>query len=252
MAPLLKRTGAWAVLLCALLLSAPPARAIIFDDEALERRLNELEERIARLEATMQQLATKLNQASAKDQELIDLIRAFQGNIEELGHQIAQHQEDNQGLIRDIDGALRAEIADIVARMDGIETAVQSASVLPEDQLYEAGYDNHQAGNFTEAIRVFTQLVEHYPESELAGNAHYWIGLSHLSLGNHDDATATLKDFVESHPNSARAPEAMLHLADAYAATGNKDATRQTLEGLIKVYPSSLAADSARQRIKTL
>lgn len=249
---LLTRTGTAGALLCALLAWTPPAHAIIFDDEALEQRLNQLEERIARLEATMQQLASKLNQASAKDQELIDLIRAFQGNIEELGHQISQQQEDNQGLIRDIDGALRAEIADLAARLDTLDTAIQTASMLPEDQLYEMGYASHQAGDHEEAIRVFSQLTQHYPDGEFAGNAHYWIGLSHLALEDHAAAVATLKDFVESRPNSSRAPEAMLHLADAYAAQGDKEAGRKTLEVLIKFYPSSLAADSARQRIKTL
>ncbi len=241
----LKRQGG-CFLLCLLL--AMPAYALLFDDEALQKRLSELEERIERIEATIQQLAGKLNTASVKDQELIDQIRQFQGHIEEIGHKIDQHQS----VIQDVDSALRTEMQDITGRLQKVEGAYESASALSEDEYYEQGYANYQSGEYQGALTDFSLLIKHHPESIQAANAQYWIGLSNLSLEKHNDAITTLMAFIEKHPRSDRAPAAMLSLADAYAAKGEKGATKKTLESLIKAYPSSLAADSARQRIKSL
>lgn len=246
-------------LACALALSVAPAQAIIFDDEELERRLNELEERLLQMEATMQQLAGKLRESSAKEQELLDLIRQFQGGIEELGFKVDQREEAMQSVISDIDASLRTEIADLASQIEEIRGAAEQAAAaaakaeaLSDEEYYERGYANYQAGAFEDAIGDFSQLVDFYPESSFVPNSRYWIGMSNLSLLRNEEAIETLKGFIDRNPRSARAPEAMLSLADAYAGIGNQEANKKTLESLVKAYPSSLAADSARQKIKSL
>ena len=232
----------------ALAAAAPSAQAIIFDDEALEIRLNNLEERISQIEATIQQLAEKLRDGSIKDQELIDLIRQFQGSIEELGHQFEQQQQTTQSVIQDIDAAMRTEIDALSGRIDSFE----QAQVLEDKDYYDQGYASYQEGSYDKAVKTFSLLIKYHSGSDLAANAQYWIGMSYLSLDRTKEAIKTLVKFVENHPQSNRAPEALLGVADAYEAAGSRTDAKKALETLVGNYPSSLAADSARQRIKSL
>src|SRR5205085_12125387 len=57
-------------------------------------------------------------------------------------------------------------------------------------QMYQSAYRDYQRGNFDLAIDGFRDFVGRNPNSDLADNAAYWVGVSRYSQEQYRDAIA--------------------------------------------------------------
>jgi tol-pal system protein YbgF len=121
-----------------------------------------------------------------------------------------------------------------------------------EMKAYDAASNLFRRNDFASAIDAFRGFLKDYPQSALAPNAEYWIGISYANLKDYRNALAAQEQLLARHPQSAKAPDALLAIAAVHADQGDAGSARNTLEDIIARYPSSEAAGKARARLAQL
>ena len=270
-----------AVLAAALLAAAAslPARAGLFDDDEARRRIDALrkelaqqgldnEARIAKLEETIRNIGVV--ELVRQLQEMNDEIARLRGQIEVLSNDNQQLQKRQRDFYLDIDSRLKrleGGNATSSAPADpgtGASTATPgpTASAPPqppskEDQAREVkAYDSasnlFRRNDFPSAIEAFRAFVRDFPQSALAPNAGYWIGISYANMRDYRHALAAQEELISKYPQSPKAPDALLAVAAIQAEQGDTGSARNTLEDIVARFPASEAAGKARSRLATL
>jgi tol-pal system protein YbgF len=120
-----------------------------------------------------------------------------------------------------------------------------------ELKAYDIASNLFRRNDFSAAIAAFKDFLRDYPQSQLAPNAQYWIGISYANLKDSRNALAAQEQVVSKYPQSAKAPDALLAIAAIQAEQGDPASARNTLEDIIARFPSSDAAGKARTRLTT-
>ncbi|MDH3404566.1 MAG: hypothetical protein OEP45_13170, partial [Acidobacteriota bacterium] len=136
-------------------------------------------EEVARLESRIDEHTSALLKSEADVQvglqRLSEQIEQLEANLadttfrlNDLSQQIAATNQE----LRAVRNSLGAGAA------AGAAADPSSAASVPDDPgaLYEAARADYVRGNYELAILGFNQYLEHFPDSELADNARYWIG----------------------------------------------------------------------------
>jgi tol-pal system protein YbgF len=261
------------------LAAAVPAHAGLFDDEEARRRIETLrqelsqqgrdnEARIARLEESIRNIGVVelLRQIDALNAEIAKL----RGAIEVLGNQNDQLQKRQRDFYLDLDSRLKrlegnggpgpASAAPATAAPASVALAVPATPARAptkeeqarEIKAYDAASNLFRRNDFASAIEAFRAFLKDYPQSQLAPNAEYWIGIGYANLKDYRNALATQEGLLARHPQSPKAPDALLAIAALQSEQGDNGSARNTLEDIIARYPGSEAAGKARTRLTTL
>jgi tol-pal system protein YbgF len=253
-----------------------PAHAGLFDDDEARKRIEALrtelaqqgkdnEARIARLEELIRnigvvELVRQLEQVNSD-------IAQLRGQLEVIANENQQIQKRQRDFYLDLDSRLK--------RLEGGTAAPTSAappspepvvaSVPPpapkvptreeqqrEVKAYDAASNLFRRNDFPSAIEAFRAFLKDYPQSQLAANAGYWIGIGYANLKDYRNALAAQRDVLTRYPQSPKAPDAMLAIAAIQAEQGDSGSARNTLEDIIARYPGSEAAGKARTRLAAL
>jgi tol-pal system protein YbgF len=266
------------VLAAALTLWALPAAAGLFDDDEARRRIELMKQelaqqgrdnevRIARLEELIRnigvvELVRQLEQANAE-------IARLRGQLEVLSNENQQIQKRQRDFYLDLDSRLKAlegggkPAAAATEAAPPAASAAASAAATParppsrDDQAadlkrYDQASNLFRRNDFAKAIEEFRAFLKEYPQSQLAPNAQYWIGICYANLKDPRNALVAQEAVLSKYPQSAKAPDALLAIAAVQVEQGDPASARNTLEDIIARYPSSDAAGKARTRLATL
>ena len=119
-------------------------------------------------------------------------------------------------------------------------------------ELYDRGYTLHHQGRYFEAEESFSRFLSEYGDSDLADNAHYWIGESRVARGELQSALAAFRDTIRLHPRGNKAPDALYKTAVLLERLGDLSGAHDSYEGLLSDYPLSPLTDQARVRLGRL
>ena len=261
------------------LAAALPARAGLFDDDEARRRIEMLrtelaqqgkdnEVRIAKLEELIRnigvvELVRQLENTNAE-------IARLRGQIEVLANENQQLQKRQRDFYLDLDSRMKrlegapatAGATPPVTDVPATATTAAAGVAVPrvptkeeqarEMKAYDAASNLFRRNDFRSAIDAFRAFVKDYPESQLAVNAGYWIGISYANLRDYRNALSAQQDILARFPQSSKAPDAMLAIAAIQIEQGDTGSARNTLEDIIARYPGSDAAGKARTRLSAL
>ena len=260
--------------------AALPASAGLFDDDEARRRIEMLrqelsqqgrdnEARITRLEEMIRnigvvELVRQLDQMNAE-------IAKLRGQLEVLANENQQVQKRQRDFYLDLDSRLKrlegtpssgAPAAPAQSAPAAEPPAPATSAATPrvasreeqtrELRAYDVASNLFRRNDFAAAIDAFRAFLKDYPQSQLASNAEYWIGISYANLKDYRNAIAVQEQLVTRHPQSAKAPDALLAIAAIQAEQGDTGSARNTLEDIIARFPASEAAGKARTRLAQL
>jgi tol-pal system protein YbgF len=264
----------------AALIAAFPARAGLFDDDEARRRIDLIrkelaqqgqdnEARIAKLEETIRNIGVV--ELVRQLDEMNTEIARLRGQIEVLTNDNQQLQKRQRDFYLDIDSRLK--------RLEGVPAGTASGAPPPieagntasaaatagtpprtptkddqarEVKAYDAASNLFRRNDFPTAIDAFRAFVKDFPDSPLAANAGYWIGISYANMHDYKNALAAQETLITKYPQSPKAPDALLAVAAIQAEQGDNGSARNTLEDIVARYPSSEAAGKARTRLASL
>lgn len=246
------------------------AHAGLFDDDEARKRIEDIRaaqeksareslERIGRLEESVRNIGVVelLRQIEALNAEIARL----RGQIEVLANSGEQVQKRQRDFYLDLDSRLKrlegggAQAAPAATAAPAPEAAPVAAKPPTKEEqaremkAYDAASGLFRRNDFTSAADAFRAFLKDYPQSALAANATYWIGICQANLKDYKGALATQEGLIARYPQSPKAPDALLAIAAIQSDQGDGGSARNTLEDIIARYPASEAAGKARTRL---
>jgi tol-pal system protein YbgF len=240
------------------------AAAQLFDDNEARRRIEALRQEFSQQQREVNEQLKKLDAAvsSASDRSaLIQLatqvenlnneLARMRGQLEVLGNQMETSDRRQKDLYLDIDTRLR-KLEQARESAAPAAAPAQSEASEAETRAYQAALDQFKLGNYALAVSAMQGFLVTYPNSKLAPNAQYWVGMAHSGQRDYKSAIAAQRKLLAAWPDSEKAPDAMLSIASSQETMGDRRSAQRTLEELLARYPKSSAAASAKQRLAVL
>ena len=252
------------------------AHAGLFDDDEARKRIEDMRaaqekgaketgDRLARIEESIRNIGVVelLRQIETLNAEIARL----RGANEVLANQVEQVQKRQRDFYLDLDSRLKRVEGVPAAQPAGAPDAAAPPAVAAADpaaaapkppskeeqarevKAYDAASGLFRRNDFASAAEAFRAFLKDFPQSALAPNATYWIGICQAALKDYKGALATQEGLISRFPQSPKAPDALLAIAAMQAEQGDQGSARNTLEDIIARYPSSEAAGKARTRL---
>jgi tol-pal system protein YbgF len=203
-------------------------------------QVQELQERLEALHASLEQTTRKLEKIS---QELA----ASRVRQPAILPPVTTTQPDTE-----VDPAdLGATTEGAPAATAGTAAALADAAVSP-DQLYRAAYEDYMRGNYDLAAQGFQEYMRRFPATDLSDNALYWIGECYDAQELHEEALEVFSRVLEEHPNSDKAAAAQLKKGLIYLKTGDQGQGVVNLQYVVYEHPGTKEAELAREKLRSL
>lgn len=218
------------------------------DDAALSRvltRLDDLEGQIRSLTGQLEQITFKIDQAN----------REMEGMSKDTEFRLRQLEQGAPG------GAT-PRIGD--ANMPPVRGApmpqstpeVQSLGTIPVDpesgnyqEDYDGALSHLRRGEHENAEKSLRMFLDNHGDSELAGNAQYWLGESYYVREMWRPAAQSFLICVQKFKSGLKAPDCMLKLGMSLASMGEKDKACKTLSEINRRFPD--ASQTIQQRARS-
>src|SRR5437879_13017327 len=130
------------------------------------------------------------------------------------------------------------------------EKAKQDAP--PPDVLYANGLRDYNGGKNDLASQEFSDYVKFYPNTDLAGNAYYYLAEIQFRAGNYQQAVGNYDQVLQNFPSGNKAASARLKKGFALLELGKQDDGVRELRHLLQRYPHTQEALQARDRLRKL
>jgi TolA-binding protein len=134
-----------------------------------------------------------------------------------------------------------------------LEPASQSSVPAPlmPDTLFAAANDERQRGAYAEAIRLYRDLSQQFPQSAEAAASHAIVGRLLLDRGDPSGALVQFDEYLHSGMTTL-GEEARVGRALALQRLGRSAEEADAWTTLLSVYPQSVHASRARSRLAAL
>jgi tol-pal system protein YbgF len=201
-----------------------------------------------------------------------NLQRTLGQQTSDAGNKVDQISGQVQALHDAVD-ELKARLAKVSKQLDDMQTSQQNmpqqgqpgqpgavtspgASNIPQappaDQLYNDALRDYNANKNDLAVQEFTQYLQVYGNTDLAGNAQFYLGEISYRQQNFSGAVQAYNKVLDQYPGGNKTASAQLKKAYALLELGQRDAGVQELRSLISRYPKSPEALQARDRLTKL
>lgn len=238
-----------------------PAQAGLFTDESTLQEVKELKGRVELLEDSDKQRTRSMMDMQSQLDALQEEVRDLKGQNQELQHELQDAEKRQKDFYVDLDSRLR--------RLEGGGAPVTASGVMPaggsaatgapvpidpvaEDRDYDAAYSLFKANKLQASIAAFIKFLQKYPNTTLAPNAYYRIGVAYFGLKDYKNAVNSYLTLANKYPSSASAPNALLAASICYQSMGDKENARKALQQILSSYPNSSIAPRAKKRLETL
>ena len=215
-----------------------------------------------------------------------DNVNRMSTTIDNLQKSLQQQSSDSAGKVDQVSGQvqalhdsvdeLKARLAKVSKQLDDIQTAQQNITTPgqpgqpgatpggpsgpgaaqnqapPPDVLYNTALGDFNSGKNDLAAQEFQQYVQVYGNTDLAGNAQFYLGEIDYRKGNFQQAIQDYNKVLDQFPGGNKNAAAQLKKGFAFLELGQRDAGVQELRSLISRYPKSPEAVQAKDRLTKL
>jgi tol-pal system protein YbgF len=116
--------------------------------------------------------------------------------------------------------------------------------------LYNNALRDYNAAKYQLAQQEFADYLKFYGNTDLAGNAQFYVAEIEYRQGNYQQAVTEYDKVLEQYPGGNKAPAAQLKKGFALLESGQKDAGVKELQSLIARYPRAPEAAQAKDRLR--
>ena len=230
---------------------------------AIDMRIYDLEKDVKNLTASIEEVYFQLEDLSNIIKELEYITLDIQKNI---STNIQKNENINQNIKTDeisstTNGNLQLEentLGSLKITSDSDDTNSENGKILeeskstnlsPEDQFQDA-FDNIRNKNWENAKNSFQTFIENYPENQLSGSAHYWLGELYILEKKYRDAALILAEGYQKFPESIKAADMLFKLSQSLFEVNKVNESCKTLEKLIIDFPKNKFIKIANKQIQ--
>ncbi|TWI71781.1 tol-pal system protein YbgF [Desulfobotulus alkaliphilus] len=233
-------------------------------------RMGELE---GRMEAQEQDLRSSFARMRSEMDHLRLAIQELQGSLEESTFRTRGVTEKRNLLAEEL-AFLKDSLMTLSGRMQhmadyvGFESSgeelerkkvvneekkVDIPDLSPDlDALYKEAKQAFDNGLFEKARDGFHEILVHFPDSNLADNAQFWIGDIYYREKWYEKAILEYQKVIDNYPKGNKVASALLKQGFAFEKLGQKANARLILEELLRKYPGSSESLIAQRKLRQL
>jgi tol-pal system protein YbgF len=131
-------------------------------------------------------------------------------------------------------------------------TAATVASPVEQQAAYDAAFQSLKELRYADAARAFQDFVDTYPQSDLAGNAQYWLGESYYVTRNYEIALEAFETLLRDYPDSTKRGDGLLKIGFTHYELDQFDRARAALEQVQQEFPDSTLSRLAESRLRSM
>lgn len=207
---------------------------------------NDLQQKIA---AQNEALSGKMDSTAGSVQSLSDSVDELKARIGKLQDTVNALQTQLQNMQAPPPAQNGAPGASGPPPGPGAAAAPAANQAPPLQETYQAGLRDFTAGKYQVAQGEFQDVVQYYPNDDLAGQAQFYLGEIAYRQQSYSDAIKAYNAVLEGFPNSSKAAAAELHKGYALLADNRRSAGIEELRSLIRKHPQAPEAHQARSKL---
>jgi tol-pal system protein YbgF len=250
--------------------SITPAFAVSKEIIQLQTQVQALTDQMARMQQSFDERMGVMRNLIEQN---TDSMNKLASSLDTVQKSVQQQSGDTQGRVEQLSGQVQAvhdsldelktRLTRVSQQLDAMtnggqnltsqSTVQQPASQAPPpDVLYNNALRDYNAGRYDLASQQFGDYLKFYANTELAGNAQFYLAEIEYRQGNFEQAARDYDKVLEQFPGGNKAPASQLKKGYALLELGKRDAGERELNSLIQRYPRSIEATQARERLRKL
>jgi tol-pal system protein YbgF len=124
-----------------------------------------------------------------------------------------------------------------------------NALAPPLQQTYQAALRDYNSAKYELSNSEFSDVIKYYPQDDVAGNAHFYMGEIAYRQGKYSQAVKQYDVVLEQFAGNPKAPAAQLRKGESLLQSEQREAGAQELRSLIQRYPQTPEAAEARSKL---
>ena len=255
-----------------LIISIAPARAVNKDLIELQTQVTQLQQQMTAMKQSFDERMGIMKNLLDQNTDASNKVSAA---INELLSSINKQQQDRAGQVDQISGQIQAlndtmdelkvRLAKLSKQFEDMQAAQQSlaaqqsqaqqqaqaiAQAPAPDVLYNNALRDYNGGNNTLATQEFGDYIKFYPNTDLSGNAYFYLAEIQYKAGDYPKAVANYDLVLQNFPSGNKAAAAQLKKGFALLELGKEDEGAQELKHVIQRYPRTNEATQAREKLR--
>jgi len=243
------------------------------------KEIIELQTQVGQLQQQMTQMKQSFDERMGVMKNLLeqntDAANKVSSAINGLQSSINKQQQDRAGQVDQISGQIQAlndtmdelkvRLAKLSKQFEDMSATQQSmaqqqaqaqqaaqaiAQAPPPDVLYNNALRDYNGGKNDLAIQEFNDYIKFYPNTDLAGNAYFYLAEIQFKAGDYQKAAASYDLVLQNFPSGNKAATAQLKKGYALLELGKEDEGTEELKHVIQRYPRTTEAAQARERLR--
>jgi len=259
------------VLLPLLWLATPSAWGVSREIVQLQTQVQALQDQMTHMQQSFDErmgvMKNLVEQSSDSMNKVAASLTDLQGTLQKQQTDTGTHVDQLSGQIQALNDTLdelKARLAKVSKQLEDMQAAQQNVAAQqsqqtqqqtqapPPDVLYNNALRDYNAAKNDLAAQEFADYVKYYPNTDLAGNAYFYLADLEFRQGNYQQAVKDYDQVLQNFPTGNKAPAAQLKKGFALLELGQKDNGIAELRRLIQRYPRSNEALQAKDRLRKL
>lgn len=199
----------------------------------------------AAIDGLQQSLSKQQTDRAAQVDQISGQIQALNDTMDELKVRLAK-------LTKSLEDMQAAQQSMAAQQAQAQQQAQAMAQAPPPDVLYNNALRDFNGGNNEVATQEFSDYTKFYPNTDLAGNAYFYLAEIAYKAGDYKKAVTNYDLVLQNFPSGNKAASAELKKGFALIEMGNQDDGVQALKHVIQRYPRTTEATQARDRLRKL
>jgi tol-pal system protein YbgF len=247
----------------------------------VNRDIVQLQTQVAQLQQQMTLMERGFNERMGVMKNLVeqqtDAANKVSAAITDLQNSVNKQQQDRASQVDQISGQIQAlndtmdelkvRLAKLSKQLEDMQSAQQSlaaqqaqaqqqaqamAQAPPPDVLYNNALRDYNGGNNDLATQEFNDYLKFYPNTDLAGNAYFYLAEIQYKAGDFKKAVENYDMVLQNFPSGNKAAGAQLKKGLALIELGQQEEGVQELKHVIQRYPRTTEATQAREKLRKL
>jgi tol-pal system protein YbgF len=265
------------VILAAGLIGTSPAWAVNRELVALQTQVQQLSDQVTTLKQSLDErmgvLKNLMEQNTESISKVTSAVTSIQSSLQKQQTDTGAHVDQLSGQLQSLNDSLdelKARLGKVTKQLEDLQASQQTLAaqssqqaavtqaqqaqlaVPPPDVLYNNALRDYNGGNGDLAKQGFSDYVKNYPNTDLAGNAYFYLGEMDFKAGNYPQAVKEYDQVLQSFPDGNKAASAELKKGFALIEAGQKNEGVAALRHVVQRYPRSNEALQAKDRLRKL
>lgn len=180
-----------------------------------------------------------------KIKRLLKKNKTLKGKIEQL----EQQQQESSKKITELFNLMEYKKSSAVVEQTMMRVREHNKKAK---KIYTSARSLLVTDQYDQAINLFKQYLDVYPDNNHASDAHYWLAKTYLAKGDYQQAKNTFVAFQQGSPLHHKYSNSLFELARVYVELKQTQKAQDLLNSMLSKYPSHNSINRAKQLLSKI